>query len=212
MLPRYALVAAALALAALLIWHPAQRPVVAQAAATSQPPLELGADSGDGSAGRLRHRRVRLDPGDGELVVYVAGAVKRPGLYHLRAGDRDAQAVAVAGGLSAAADAGAVNLAQRANDGDEIYVPVAGEPTRARSSERHGRRRPAHPPPAGGVDVNRSDAAELAAVPGIGRAIAARIVELREREGSFASLDELLDVAGMTQTRLERARSYLRQP
>ena len=201
MLSRYALVAAALGLAAFLIWHPARRPIVAQAAATSQPPLELGGDSGDGSAGRLHHRRVRLDPGDGELVVYVAGAVKRPGLYHLRAG-----------GLSAAADAGAVNLAQRANDGDEIYVPVAGKPLHGRSSERHGRRRPAHPTPTGAVDVNRSDAAELAAVPGIGRAIAARIVELREREGSFASLDELLDVAGMTQTRLERAHPYLRQP
>ena len=55
-------------------------------------------------------------------------------------------------------------------------------------------------------------AAELAAVPGIGRAIAARIVELREREGSFTSLDELLDVAGMTASRLERARPYLATP
>ncbi|MGB9650252.1 MAG: helix-hairpin-helix domain-containing protein, partial [Candidatus Cybelea sp.] len=62
------------------------------------------------------------------------------------------------------------------------------------------------------VDVNRSDAAELAAVPGIGRAVAQRVVELRRREGAFASLDELLDVAGMTQSRLERARPYLRQP
>ena len=68
----------------------------------------------------------------------------------------------------------------------------------------------ASPPPEGSVDVNAADAAELAAVPGIGRAIAARIVELREREGAFTSLDELLDVAGMTQTRLERARPYLR--
>jgi DNA uptake protein ComE-like DNA-binding protein len=49
-------------------------------------------------------------------------------------------------------------------------------------------------------------------VPGVGRAIAGRIVELRGREGSFATLDELLDVAGMTQTRLERARPYFREP
>ena len=75
----------------------------------------------------------------------------------------------------------------------------------------HARRRSTKPS-LESVDVNRSDAAELAAVPGIGRAVAQRIVELRRREGGFASLDELLDVAGMTQSRLERARPYLRQP
>ncbi|MFY9720315.1 MAG: helix-hairpin-helix domain-containing protein, partial [Candidatus Cybelea sp.] len=72
--------------------------------------------------------------------------------------------------------------------------------------------RTASPPPDGSVDVNAADAAELAAVPGIGGAVATRIVEVRGRDGSFASLDELLDVAGMTQSRLERARPYLRNP
>ncbi|MGB7014574.1 MAG: helix-hairpin-helix domain-containing protein, partial [Candidatus Cybelea sp.] len=62
------------------------------------------------------------------------------------------------------------------------------------------------------VDLNAADATQLGAVPGIGRAVAQRVVELRQRQGPFASLDELLDVAGMTQSRLERARPYLRQP
>ena len=123
----------------------------------------------------------------------------------------------MAGGLGASADGAGVNLAQRASDGDEIYVPAAGERTTRAADSRHRttsgrpRRRAVHPPDAS-VDVNRADAGELAAVPGIGRAIAQRIVELRRREGAFASLDELLDVAGMTQSRLERARPYLRQP
>jgi len=112
----------------------------------------------------------------------------------------------------ASADAAGVNLAQRAQDGDEVYVPVVGEMPRARPAERRSRRHSSTPPPNGSVDVNLADAAELAAVPGVGRAVAARIVQLREREGSFASLDELLDVAGMTQSRLERARPYLREP
>jgi competence protein ComEA len=89
---------------------------------------------------------------------------------------------------------------------------VAGEAPHTRVHDTPTRRHRATPPPDSSVDVNAADAAELAAVPGIGRAVAARIVELREREGSFASLDELLDVAGMTQSRLERARSYLRDP
>ena len=100
-----------------------------------------------------------------------------------------------------------------AADGDEVYVPLSAKRhafSRARSAAA-GVRAPFTSPQAS-VDVNAADAAELAAVPGIGRAVAARIVELREREGRFASLDELLDVAGMTQSRLERARPYLRQP
>ncbi len=208
MLQRYVLVAAAAGLAAFLLWHPARRPIVEQAAASASPLPALSDLSAPGSHRRHGWR----DAGGDDVVVYVAGAVKRPGLYHLRSGDRNDRAVALAGGFGTAADATAVNLAQRANDGDEVYVPAIGEAPRSHSSARRTRRHSARPPPAEAVDVNRSDAQMLAAVPGIGRAIAQRIVELREREGSFASLDELLDVAGMTQTRLERARPYLRQP
>jgi competence protein ComEA len=198
-------VAATLALGAFAVWHPAPRAVV-QSLSVATP--RSHPDSTD--SGARHHRALQRVAPAGELVVYVAGAVVRPGLYHLHLGDRYARAVASAGGLRASADAAGVNLAQRAADGEEIYVPVAGETPRTRAYETRTRRHRATPPPDGSVDVNTADAAELAAVPGIGRAVASRIVELREREGSFASLDELLDVAGMTQSRLERARSYLR--
>jgi competence protein ComEA len=204
---RLAVAAVVLALGAFALWHPAQRPVLVTAGSMpASPDPALGRPAG----GQFRDRGKR--PLDDALVVYVVGAVRAPGLYRLRSGDRVARAVALAGGLRASADAAGVNLAQRAQDGDEVYVPVAGEMPRVRAGERRSRRHSSTPPPSGSVDVNRADAAELAAVPGVGRAVAARIVELREREGSFASLDELLDVAGMTQARLERARPYLREP
>jgi competence protein ComEA len=208
MLARIAPVAALLGVVALALWHPAPKAAVessAVPAAAFASPLD---------AGDPLHRRHAASPE--ELVVYVVGAVKRPGLYQLRPGDRFARAVALAGGMSASGDAAGVNLAQRASDGEEIDVPFVGQaPTAGRASRIHahrGRRRSASPPPEGSVDLNAADAAELSAVPGIGRSIAGRIVELREREGNFTSLDELLDVAGMTQSRLERARPYLREP
>ncbi len=202
------MIAAALGLAAFALWHPARPPLVQSSAATASPQASFA-----GGPGARTHRDGARPTVRDELVVYVAGAVKKPGLYHLRLGDRNAQAVALAGGLTTSADTGAVNLAARANDGDEIYVPLQGEALQRRPVGRHGghsRRHQATAPPSGTVDVNQSDAAELAAVPGIGRALAPRIVELRQRAGNFASLDELLDIAGMTQTRLERARPYLR--
>ncbi len=110
---------------------------------------------------------------DQAMVVYVTGAVKRPGLYQLRAGDRYAAAVELAGGLEAAADSAGVNLAQRASDGDEIDVPAAGASARlfdarvAPAANHHrSRRRSATPPPDASVDVNAAGEAELAAVPG----------------------------------------------
>ena len=127
--------------------------------------------------------------------------------------------MASAGGFASGADAAGVNLAAPVADGDEVYVPAAGEGARPTSSRRHAHRRGSHrrdalataPEPAS-VDVNAAGESELADVPGIGAAIAARIVALRDVDGAFASLDQLLDVAGMTQTRLERARPYLREP
>jgi competence protein ComEA len=213
MMLRVALVAAALILAAYMLWHPARAPVVQSAAATASPLPDRGLSG-------ARHHRSDPRPADyasDGAIVYVAGAVRKPGLYRLHLGDRDAKAIALAGGMSPSADAGSVNLAQHAQDGDEIYVPVAGEvrhsgATRYPSASSRRNRRHARLPAEESVDVNRSSAAELAAVPGIGRAIAQRIVDLRAREGGFASLDELLDVAGMTSARLERARPYLHQP
>lgn len=189
---RYALLAGGVVLAAAALFHPAPRPL-----ATAVSPM----------LPRSPHR----EPGRAaapNIVVYVAGAVRKPGLYHLLAGARADDAVRLAGGLGAQADATAVNLAQPLADGDEVDVPRVGQPhRRARTSRRRshrGHRR------ASIVSLNAGDAQSLAAVPGIGDAIAQRIVEVRDREGPFDSLDELLDVAGMNAGRLERARPYLR--
>jgi competence protein ComEA len=205
MLPRIALIAAVAGVVIFALCRPARSPLaVPVAAVTAQPSSSFPPFE--------RRPRAADRPVSDDAVVYVAGAVARPGLYHLRPGDRNARAVALAGGFNAAADTAGINLAAHAQDGDEIYVPRAGEARRTRAlphgSRRHGNRTPA----AGSVDVNHAAPAELARVPGIGRAVAQRIVQLRELQGPFASLDELLDVAGMTQSRLERARAYLRQP
>jgi competence protein ComEA len=216
MTTRIGLLLGAVLLAAVALWHPAAHPTFQAAPA----PSFHASSFDDVQRRRGRDARARVDPA--EAVVYVVGAVHRPGLYRLRTGSRAADAVARAGGLSASADASGVNLAARVADGDEIDVPVAGEIGTHRSngysSRRHGRSHRSRtgssnaPIAPASVDVNVADAQELAQVPGIGRSIAARIVELREREGAFASIDELLDVAGMTQARLDRATPFLQSP
>ena|SRR5579862_5370582 len=186
------------ALAVLALWHPAPGPALSVLPA---------------SPGPYPAKNRGTAPRSSAIVVYVVGAVQKAGLYRLAPEARAADAVSAAGGLTALADPAGINLAEHVRDGDEVLVPLAGQaPAVSSHRSRAAHRRVAQAPPAAGVDVNTSDATALARVPGIGRAVAARIVEMRNRSGAFSSLDELLDVSGMTDARLERARPYLQPP
>jgi len=196
---RYVALLAAVVVAALAIWHPAPHPPML-AAAAAEPHT------------RPTHGRAKKASAAAALV-YVVGAVVRPGLYRVPASGRADDAVRAAGGMLPGADAAGVNLAARVGDGDEIDVPRIGEaPRRAGSARRSSpgsRKTRGKAPPAQPVDLNGADAAALSAVPGIGATMAARIVALRDREGPYDSYDELLDVAGMSPARLAHAQPYL---
>ena len=137
--------------------------------------------------------------------------MKHPGLYHIALLARADDAVRSAGALRAYADPAGVNLAAFAHDGDEIVVPVLGQSiSRVVTRRQRTPRRRKAAADGVAVDLNTADATALAQVPGIGNAIAARIVAVRERDGAYDSFDQLLDVAGMTPARLDRAQPYLR--
>jgi competence protein ComEA len=155
-------------------------------------------------------------PSRRNVVVYVAGEVRRPGVYALPPDARAEAALARAGGAKPDADLVAVNLAAPLADGMEIAVPKIGEtrgPERRTAGPRkrrahvpggHGRRRRDAPaaaagdPSLGSVDLNVAGESDLEALPGIGPALAARIIAYRDENGPFASIDELADVSGIT--------------
>jgi competence protein ComEA len=200
MIVRIVLGAAALLLVVLALRHPAAGPTFASAP-SSVAPIP--------SAVTWEPHRRRDSPGRAALV-YVVGAVARPGLYRIDGDARAVDAVRAAGGLKPSADPAAINLAAFVRDGDEIVVPTVGQSQpESRSRTHRSRQRYGRELSAGALDLNAAGVDDLAAVPGIGRAVAQRIVEMRERLGPFGSLDELLDVAGMTDERLERARPFL---
>ena len=117
-----------------------------------------------------------------------------------------------AGGFSAQADPAAVNLAQPLQDGEEIRVPKLGECSPAsKKRATRGRRTRVRAPdiPLASIDLNAADAAELARLPGLGETLAARIIAYRLQNGAFASVDELADVSGMTQRRIDAIAQYV---
>ncbi|GHH67316.1 competence protein ComEA [Promicromonospora soli] len=149
----------------------------------------------------------------GGLLVHVVGEVAQPGLVTLPDGARVADAVTAAGGVTRKADLTAVNLARTVVDGEQLYVPGPGEPVpRAPVAPGTGDQGTANDPSAAGgaVDINSADAVALEALPGVGPSIAQAIVEWRETNGPFASVDELEDVPGVGPATLDEIRESAR--
>lgn len=133
------------------------------------------------------------------LVVDVAGAVLHPGVYHLPAGSRVADAITAAGGFGPRVDAPAaqaLNLAAPLTDGLQVRVPSRDDPPGgAASSGATGGTAPgANAAGAGGgggpVDLNTATSAQLDTLPGIGPVTAAKIIASRE-ERTFSAVDDL---------------------
>jgi competence protein ComEA len=140
------------------------------------------------------------------VVVYVTGAVVAPGVRELPAGARVVDAVEAAGGLRADGDPARINLAAPVTDGQRVYVPAVGEPTPPPVAGDSGAGGGASGAAAGPVDLNEADEAALDALPGIGPATAAAIVQHRQQIGRFTSVDQLLDVRGIGEAKLEQLR------
>ncbi|HSS35060.1 MAG TPA: ComEA family DNA-binding protein [Patescibacteria group bacterium] len=162
-------------------------PVVQVPGGGDRPAADPAASGSSGSAG---------PNAGGELVVEVAGAVARPGLYRLNAGQRVADAIAAAGGYGPRVDAlratERLNLAARVADGDRILVPSRDDPSPAPITTAPGGGGavggPAGTP--GPIDLNRATPAELDTLPGIGPVTAAKIIAARDAQ-PFASVDDL---------------------
>jgi competence protein ComEA len=185
------------ALGALLLWK-RNAPVEVAPPAVAHLPAAATAVPASPQAG--------VSPGPA-LLIHVAGAVRKPGLYELPHGARVADAIEAAGGPVRRADVGALNLAEPVADGAKVYLPRRGEVAQAPTAA-------ATPVPASGatpaaVSINTADQAALETIPGIGPVKAAAIIQYREEAGGFSSIDQLMDVSGIGPATLESVRPYV---
>lgn len=128
-----------------------------------------------------------------EVVVDVAGKVRRPGIVRLPAGSRVVDAVKAAGGPRRGADLRGLNLARVLVDGEQVVVGVpapTGVAASAASAAGAG-------PPGALVNINTATQAELETLPGIGPVTAQAILQWRTDNGAFSAVDELLEVSGI---------------
>lgn len=183
-----------------------------RAPATPSAPAVLHISAAESPSEQQRLREESSAPqARARVVVYVAGEVSHPGVYRLAASERAEAALRAAGGATRNADLVAVNLAEPLRDGEEIAVPARGaapESVRRKRSARSGRVRKKNSVEP--VDINTADEEGLQSLPGIGASLAARIAAFRRLNGPFQTIDDMRDVAGMTEGKVDRIAPYVR--
>lgn len=149
------------------------------------------------------------------LRIYVSGQVVEAAVYELEPGSIVQDAIERAGGFTAEAAAERVNLAQPLADGMQLYVPaqdeiespppVVSEPTPAVLPVTDS------PPAAaaGLVNINRANQQELETLPRIGPSTAQKIIDHRDANGPFATIEEIMDVSGIGQATFEGLRELI---
>ncbi|TVR68722.1 MAG: ComEA family DNA-binding protein [Sphaerobacteraceae bacterium] len=163
---------------------------------------------------RSRDLVLQIEPIDSsnDVTVFVGGAVEDPGLYSLPRGSRVHDAIDLAGVLDSA-DTSALSLASVVSDEQSIIISEQQKPVEAtdddsvpdpgsvgRLSESDSGDR---------INVNTASQAELQSLPGVGPAIAERIIDHRTSEGLFESIDELSDVSGISDRMVDDLRSLV---
>lgn len=143
------------------------------------------------------------------VVIHVAGAVQSPGVHTLREGQRVADAVAAAGGPTGDARVDLVNLAARLEDGQKIFIPSEKDVRAAGGGMPSWEGGGGVQAPPVKVSLNRAGVAELDTLPGIGPALAQRIVDYRRAHGSFRRIEDLQQVPGIGPAKFQDIRGRL---
>jgi competence protein ComEA len=138
----------------------------------------------------------------GRVVIHVAGAVRRPGVYKLRADARVDDAVARAGGPTRRADLGGLNLAAEVEDGRQVLVPERLRAGAAPAASA-GATAPAEGQP---VNLNTATLEQLDTLTGVGPTTAQKILDFRDERGGFGSVEELGEIPGIGDKRLATLR------
>lgn len=138
------------------------------------------------------------------ITVDVKGAVKAPGIYDLPVGSRINDAVQKAGGLTDNADSKSINLAQKISDETLVYVPtreeVTSQETPSSSSNSKGNKK---------VNLNKASLEELKQVKGLGAKRAQDIIDHRDSNGKFKTVDDLKKISGFGAKTIEKLKDYV---
>lgn len=140
-----------------------------------------------------------VEAGGAPVLVHVVGAVRRPGVYRLSFGARVFQAIRAAGGTAPGADPNRIDLAAKLVDGSQVVIPRHGQGAISGAAGVAGA---GGAQSSGPVSLSTASAADLDRLDGIGPALAARIIQWRDANGGFRSVNDLDRVSGIGPAKL----------
>ena len=148
---------------------------------------------------------LRPVPTERPVIIHISGAVPRPGVYALPQGARVQDAISAAGGFLAEAEKSQINLAALLEDGEKLEIPfiegalpivaTPGPTVVAVTTEL--------------ININTASAAELDTLPSIGPSLAQRIIEYRDANGPFVSIEDIINVPGIGSGNYERFKDMI---
>jgi competence protein ComEA len=138
-----------------------------------------------------------------EIIIYITGAVNKPGVYKASQNARIFEIVTMAGGLTSEADETKINMAQSVKDGMHIHVvekivpgnTISGNAINTKAGNK--------------VNINTADKSQLDTLPGVGPAMAERIIEYRQTSGGFKDIEELKKVQGIGSSKFEKLKEKI---
>jgi competence protein ComEA len=139
---------------------------------------------------------------DSEIMVYVCGEVKNPGVYQFHKDDRIVSAIEAAGGLTKKAALESINQAQKMEDGQQIYIP-SKEEQQEMSTEAEGTSASKL------ISINQATKEELMTLPGIGEAKAESIISYRQEHGSFQQIEDLMKISGIKEGIYNKIKEFI---
>lgn len=148
---------------------------------------------------------LRPVPTDKPIIVYITGAVPRPGVYALPQGARVQDVISASGGFLAEAEKSQINLAALLEDGQKLDIPyieggspilaTPGATVAAATTEL--------------ININTASVADLDSLPGIGPTTAQKIVTYREQNGPFVNTEDIINVSGIGPGTYERIKDLI---
>ncbi|ADP33154.1 helix-hairpin-helix domain-containing protein [Bacillus atrophaeus] len=175
--------------------------------AKKQEPVQQITASPETAGTRVQQQESKGDADGEKIIIDIKGAVKHPGVYELKTGDRVSQAIEKAGGINSEADEKQVNLAELLQDGTVVYIPSEGEEptqsTTANASVQNGAGKEAL------VNINTASLEELQAISGVGPSKAEAIIAYREENGKFQAVEDITNVSGIGEKSFEKIKSAI---
>ena len=150
---------------------------------------------------------------DKKKKVHITGEVRNPGLYELEEGSRILDIINLAGGITPEANLDKVNLAYQISDGQKVKIPSikdeevgnyiyenSGENVIEEDKDKNNTK----------IDINKADLNDLITLPGIGESTAQKIIDYREKNGKFKTIEDIKNVSGIGESKYNQIKDYIK--